>query len=241
MQSGTVLSGLCPRRKHRSLLLGYSQSTITRILPGCAGNLAGEVRVLDHHPCQRLTTCVDKDSLSIRIESLWQSFLFGYPTVNAAGMRVHQFNLAKVGRNMLWWLALAALGALFWDGPWLLVAMALQWLLKMGILVWSTWTFVIELVCLLWLEWLLQGWLPSPPAQRSRGRLLEESWILIWLSLLLSPILGFIVWQGMVGFDAAYRMHGLSQDIRKVLTVRVVKMLLVLALAVLIAWTGPWT
>ncbi|WP_053959290.1 hypothetical protein [Sulfobacillus thermosulfidooxidans] len=137
---------------------------------------------------------------------------------------------------MIWWFALPAIGSLFWDGPWLLMVFGIQWIFKLG----PKWPFgwlLAELGTLGLLEWLFHHWLPPRPVQRSPGRLLEESWILIWLSLLLSPIPGFIVWQGTVGFDAAARLHGFRQDVPKVLRVRIVKMLAIIALAVFLALT----
>ncbi|OLZ08608.1 hypothetical protein [Sulfobacillus thermosulfidooxidans] len=138
---------------------------------------------------------------------------------------------------MIWWFAVPAIGSLFWDGPWLLIAFGIQWLLKWGYPHGSLGFFVAELGGLGLLEWLFHQWLPPRPVQRSPGRLLEESWILIWLSLLLSPIPGFIVWQGTVGFDAAARLHGFRQDVPKVLRVRVVKMLVIIGLAIFLALT----
>jgi len=142
---------------------------------------------------------------------------------------------------VIWCFVLPAAGALVWDGPWLIVAMGLQWLLGIGVPKWSTVFFIGELLILGLLEWASRQWLPAPSVQRSSKRLLKESWILLAFSLLLSPVPGFIVWQGVVGFDAASRIYGLSRDVSRILRVRAVKVLFIIALALLILWTGPWT
>ncbi len=142
---------------------------------------------------------------------------------------------------MIWWFILPATGSLFWDGPWLIVAMGLQWVLRIGIIKWAMGVFVAELLILGTLEWMLYKWQPSHRLRPRPRCLLKESWVLVTLSLLLSPIPGFIAWQASVGLDAAAKVHGLNQSVMKIFRVRIIKCLLIIVLALLILWSEPWS
>ena len=142
---------------------------------------------------------------------------------------------------MIWWFMLPVVGALLRSGPWFLVAMALQWGLHIGVGKWSPGIFIVELLILLTLEWAMDRLLPLAPVQQSPTGLVKESWILITLSLLLNPLPGWIAWQGSVGFDGADRIRTLNRYMAQILKIRAIKGLLIMALALLAQWSGPWT
>ncbi|MCL4319342.1 MAG: hypothetical protein M1596_05585 [Firmicutes bacterium] len=142
---------------------------------------------------------------------------------------------------MIWWFMLPVVGALLRNGPWFLVAMALQWGLRIGVGKWSPGIFIVELLILLMLEWTMDRLLPLPPVQQSPTGLVKESWILMTLSLLLNPLPGWIAWQGSVGFDGTDRIRTLNRYMAQILKIRAIKGLLIIALALLVQWSGPWT
>ncbi len=142
---------------------------------------------------------------------------------------------------MIWWFMLPLVGALLRNGPWFLVTMALQWGLRIGVGKWSPGIFIVELLILLMLEWAMDRLLPLPPVQQSPTGLVKESWILMTFSLLLNPLPGWIAWQGSVGFDGADRIRTLNRYMAQILKIRAIKGLLIMALASLAQWSGPWT
>ncbi len=142
---------------------------------------------------------------------------------------------------MIWWFMLPLVGALLRNGPWFLVTMALQWGLRIGVGKWSPGIFIVELLILLMLEWAMDRLLPLPPVQQSPTGLVKESWILMTLSLLLNPLPGWIAWQGSVGFDGTDRIRTLNRYMAQILKIRAIKGLLIIALALLVQWSGPWT
>ncbi len=142
---------------------------------------------------------------------------------------------------MIWWFMLPLVGALLRNGPWFLVAMALQWGLRIGVGKWSPGIFIVELLILLMLEWAMDRLLPLPPVQQSPTGLVKESWILMTFSLLLNPLPGWIAWQGSVGFDGTDRIRTLNRYMAQILKIRAIKGLLIIALALLVQWSGPWT
>ncbi len=83
--------------------------------------------------------------------------------------------------------------------------------------------------------------LPLPPVQQSPTGLVKESWILMTFSLLLNPLPGWIAWQGSVGFDGTDRIRTLNRYMAQILKIRAIKGLLIIALALLVQWSGPWT
>ncbi len=137
------------------------------------------------------------------------------------------------------WLLVSAAGAWLWDGPWLVITVALQMVLRLGYPYWWGWALVGEWGVAAAGDWAFHLWLPEPPAARSPSRLLRESWVLLWLALLLSPILGIVAWQGTVGFDAAKRMQGFGRDVRQIVVVRAVKSISVVLLVIIIARLRP--
>ncbi len=138
-----------------------------------------------------------------------------------------------------WFLLLPVIGSFLWDGPWLVIFVALATLLRLGFPVQMVWPFTAEWLVALAADWGLHQWLPARPVARSRGRLLNESWILLWLALLFSPIPGMVIWQGTVGFDAAQRVQGFSKDVRRIMLVRIVKAIAIACLWAAIAWLRP--
>ncbi|AUW93469.1 MAG: hypothetical protein C7B44_02525 [Sulfobacillus thermosulfidooxidans] len=137
------------------------------------------------------------------------------------------------------WLLVPVLGVWLWDGPWLLILVLAETVWRVGFPYWGGSLLALQWGVAAALEWGFHRLLPKRPVARSRHRLLRESWVLLWLSLLLTPVPGLVAWQGTVGFDAAVRLQRFGQDMRKIVMVRGAKFVVALLWFVMLTRLRP--